>query len=187
MRENVHPASATAAAAVDRFVDALAFNWIIGGTNAHAKNYSVLLSGSQVRLAPLYDIASALAYDDMHEPRLRMAMKVGGEYGIEATSGRHWRRFAQANQLDPDATVARIDDLAARTPDAFATVAKDSAGQGRLSAKIRTTAAGTPSHRGARGARARRRPGNCSGDFDGRHQNISFPEHCLFSDVRSRR
>jgi len=44
---------------VNRFVDALAYNWIIRGTDAHAKNYSVLLSGSQVRLARLYDIATA--------------------------------------------------------------------------------------------------------------------------------
>ena len=47
---------------VRRFADALAWNWIIGGTDAHAKNYSLLLSGSDVRLAPLYDIASALPY-----------------------------------------------------------------------------------------------------------------------------
>jgi serine/threonine-protein kinase HipA len=105
----------------------LAYNWLIAGTDAHAKNYSVLLAGSQVRLAPLYDIASALPYDDMYVPRLRMAMKIGGEYGIEATSGRHWRRFAQANRLDADETIARIDDLTARTPDAFATAAKDKA------------------------------------------------------------
>jgi serine/threonine-protein kinase HipA len=123
LREKVIPASA-AADAVNRFVGALAYNWIIGGTDAHAKNYSVLLSGSQVRLARLYDIASALPYDDMHMPRLRMAMKIGGEYRVEATSGRHWRRFAQANRLDPDETVARIDDLAARSPDAFAAAAK---------------------------------------------------------------
>ena len=58
LREHVVPASA-ATDAVNRFVDALAYNWIIGGTDAHAKNYSVLLSGSQVRLARLYDIATA--------------------------------------------------------------------------------------------------------------------------------
>jgi serine/threonine-protein kinase HipA len=124
LREHVVPAAASTDA-VNRFVDALAFNWIIGGTDAHAKNYSVLLAGSQVRLAPLYDIASALAYDDMYVPRLRMAMKIGGDYGIEAASGRHWRRFAEANRLDPDETIARIDDLAARAPDAFTTAAKD--------------------------------------------------------------
>jgi len=48
---------------VNRFVDALAFNWLIGGTDAHAKNYSILIgSGGVVRLAPLYDVASILPY-----------------------------------------------------------------------------------------------------------------------------
>jgi len=126
LRERVFPSSA-GTESIDRFVDALAYNWIIGGTDAHAKNYSVLLAGSQVRLAPLYDVASALGYDDMYVPKLRMAMRIGGEYVIEVTSGRHWRRFAQANQLDPDRTIARIGDLASRTPDAFAGAVKDRA------------------------------------------------------------
>src|SRR5205814_1903999 len=62
LRHNVSPAAA-AAESVDRFAGMLAFNWIIGGTDAHAKNYSVLLHGPQVRLAPAYDVASALVYD----------------------------------------------------------------------------------------------------------------------------
>ena len=46
------------------FVQALALNWLIGGTDAHAKNYSVLIgAGGRARLAPLYDIASTLTYD----------------------------------------------------------------------------------------------------------------------------
>jgi serine/threonine-protein kinase HipA len=57
-----------------RFFDALAWNWLIAGTDAHAKNYSLLLAGGQVRLAPLYDIASALPYE--HERGLRFAMKL---------------------------------------------------------------------------------------------------------------
>jgi serine/threonine-protein kinase HipA len=113
-----------AAREVERFVDALVFNWLIGGTDAHAKNYSVLLSGDQIRLAPLYDVASSLPYDDIYLPKLRMAMRVGSEYRLTAISGRHWRRFAESNALDPDAVVARIADLAARTPDALATAAK---------------------------------------------------------------
>lgn len=123
LRRSVIPAR-LAATAVNRFVDALAFNWIIYGTDGHAKNYSLLLSGSQVRLAPLYDVASALAYDDMYPPKLRMAMKIGGEYRVEATTGRHWRNFAAANGLDPDETIARIARIVERVPDAFETVAK---------------------------------------------------------------
>jgi serine/threonine-protein kinase HipA len=116
-------AGRSAVADLQRFVDALAFNWIIGGTDAHAKNYSVLLRGSQVRLAPLYDVASALPYDDMYLPKLRMAMKIGGEDRIEVTSGRHWRRFATANGLDPEETVTRIGRLIEETPEAFVAVA----------------------------------------------------------------
>jgi len=51
-------------------IDALAWNWLIAGTDAHAKNYSLLLAGNDVRLAPLYDVASALPYG-MHERTLR--------------------------------------------------------------------------------------------------------------------
>ena len=124
LRREVHPKRA-ADAQITRFVDALAFNWIIAGTDAHAKNYSLLLSGRQVRLAPLYDVASALAYDDMYLPKLQMAMRIGGEYRIEGISNRHWRRFAETNRLDPEETITRIDTLAARAPDCFEQAAQD--------------------------------------------------------------
>jgi serine/threonine-protein kinase HipA len=65
-----------------RFVDALAWNWLIAGTDAHAKNYSLLLAGGQIRLAPLYDVASALPYPGVHERRLRPAMRVGRDYQV---------------------------------------------------------------------------------------------------------
>ncbi|MFI6077683.1 type II toxin-antitoxin system HipA family toxin [Actinoplanes sp. NPDC051343] len=124
LRREIHPVR-IAEAHVSRFVDALAFNWIIAGTDAHAKNYSLLLAGRQVRLAPLYDVASALPYDDMYLPRLRMAMRVGGEDRVEGISGRHWRRFAEANRLDSDETLARVHALAVRTPECFADAARD--------------------------------------------------------------
>jgi serine/threonine-protein kinase HipA len=71
LRDAMSPAVADDA--VWRFADALAWNWLIGGTDAHAKNYSLLLAGDQIRLAPLYDIASALPYGS-HERKLRLAM-----------------------------------------------------------------------------------------------------------------
>src|SRR5262249_3216057 len=128
LRQEIQPARA-AMDNIGRFVDALAFNWIIAGTDAHAKNYSVLLAGPQVRLAPMYDVASALPYDDMYLPKLRMAMRVGGEYRIERIGGRHWRRLAVENGLDPDTTVARIDELAPRTPASLAKAAQAAAVQ----------------------------------------------------------
>jgi serine/threonine-protein kinase HipA len=128
LRRNVQPA-AVGVDHVDRFVDALAYNWIIAGTDAHAKNYSVLLTGRQVRLAPLYDVASMLAYDDVYLPKLRLAMKIGGEYRVETVYGRHWRRFAAANGLDPEYVLDRVNRLVTRVPDAFARVAASPAVQ----------------------------------------------------------
>ena len=37
---------------VDTFIAALGFNWLIAGTDAHAKNFSILLGGTHIRLAP---------------------------------------------------------------------------------------------------------------------------------------
>ena len=63
---------------VDTFVDALGFNWLIAGTDAHAKNYSLLLAeGPNVRLAPLYDIASMLPYKGIDVKKIKLAMKIG--------------------------------------------------------------------------------------------------------------
>ncbi|HEY8370274.1 MAG TPA: HipA domain-containing protein [Thermodesulfobacteriota bacterium] len=103
---------------VATFVDALAFNWLIAGTDAHARNYSLLIgSAGEVRLAPLYDLASALPYADLDSYRLTLAMKIGGPYRLRDIGIRDWRRLARELCLDPDAVVSRIDGLASRLPD----------------------------------------------------------------------
>jgi serine/threonine-protein kinase HipA len=104
--------------AVWRFFDALAWNWLIVGTDAHAKNYSLLLAAADARLAPLYDIASALPYDT-HERRLRFAMKIGGDYRV-LPHHNTWPAAARELGLDPDAARERLLELARRAPDAFA-------------------------------------------------------------------
>lgn len=107
--------------AILRFFDALAWNWIIAGTDAHAKNYSLLLAGGEVRLAPLYDIASALPYD-LHERKLRFAMKIGGDYQVYL-SHNTWPAAAAELGLDPDMTAQRVIALARRAPEAFSEAA----------------------------------------------------------------
>lgn len=107
--------------AVRRFADALIWNWLIAGTDAHAKNYSVLLAGNQVRLAPLYDIASALPYGT-HERKLRLAMKIGSSYDVFLQRNR-WPDAARDLGLDAEALVERARELARIAPDAFADAA----------------------------------------------------------------
>lgn len=109
-----------------RLVDALAFNWLIAGTDAHAKNYSLLLSGTQVRLAPLYDIASYLPYDDSDGHKVKLAMKIGDDYRLPRTDRRSaWEHAADELKLDRARLIERVVDLAARTPDAFAEIADE--------------------------------------------------------------
>lgn len=105
---------------VSRFLDALILNYLLGAPDAHAKNYSLLLIGSSVRLAPLYDVASGFPYDATEQHGLRRAaMKIGGENRFRRVERRHWERFAAEIRYPADELLARVRDLATRAPDAM--------------------------------------------------------------------
>jgi len=106
-----------------RFTDALIWNWLVAGTDAHAKNYSLLLAGDQIRLAPLYDVASSLPYGT-HERRLKMAMKIGGDYRVYPWQNT-WAKAARELNLDADQLVDRVRELASAAPDAFSSAAAE--------------------------------------------------------------
>lgn len=109
--------------AVAGFADALAWNWLIGGTDGHAKNYSLLLADKHVRLAPMYDVASALPYGT-HERRLRLAMKIGGDYRVFPQHNA-WPAAARELGLMADTLTERVRELATVVPHAFADAAGD--------------------------------------------------------------
>ncbi|MEQ9171170.1 MAG: type II toxin-antitoxin system HipA family toxin [Rhodospirillales bacterium] len=116
---------------VATFIDALILNWLIAGTDAHAKNYSLLIgAGGRARLAPLYDVASALPYDDMDQKRLKLAMRVDGEYRLRDIAARDWSRLADRLGLPADGVLDRIGDLAGQLPDAAAAVRDEIAHEG---------------------------------------------------------
>jgi serine/threonine-protein kinase HipA len=118
---------AVAHAATESFLDALVWNWVIAGTDAHAKNYSLLLAGDQVRLAPFYDVASALPYG-IAEQKLRLAMKFGNDYRV--TPGNSpWKHLATALQLPEDVVRDRAGKVISAVPDAFSAAAADPAVQ----------------------------------------------------------
>jgi len=97
---------------IGTFVDALVFNWLIGGTDGHAKNYSVLHgSGGQLRLAPLYDLASALPYDQLDERKLKLAMRMGREYLLLNIGLRQWQQVEDDLRLQAGSLVRRARKL----------------------------------------------------------------------------
>lgn len=83
-----------------RFAQALVFNWLTLGTDAHARNYALLLSGPAVRLAPLYDLNSFLGYSDGSGADL--SMSVGGEFRAGRIAVADWTSFAPALQVGAD-------------------------------------------------------------------------------------
>ncbi|WP_027556292.1 type II toxin-antitoxin system HipA family toxin [Bradyrhizobium sp. Cp5.3] len=103
---------------IETFVNALGFNWLIGGPDAHAKNYSLLLaSGPHVRLAPLYDVASILPYDDVDIRKIKLSMKVAGEYKLDKIGLRHWQKFSRETRVDADKLIACLISMAEQIPD----------------------------------------------------------------------
>ena len=103
---------------VQGFLDAIAFNWLIAGTDAHAKNYSILIGArGTVRLAPLYDLASILPYKNLSIMKAKTAMKIGGIYRLRYIGAREWRKLAQEVRVDADHLLARIVRFGEALPD----------------------------------------------------------------------
>jgi serine/threonine-protein kinase HipA len=102
---------------IETFIDALGFNWLIGGTDAHAKNYSLLLGSRRVRLAPLYDVASILPYDEFDLRKVKLAMKIGGEYKLGRVGLHQWQKLAREMRVDAGDLIKRLAAMAARLPD----------------------------------------------------------------------
>ncbi len=103
---------------ITTFIDALVCNWLIAGTDAHAKNYSLLFGANgNIRLAPLYDIASALPYDNIDHQRAKLAMKIGDEYRLRDIGIRQWRKFASSIKHDEVEIVEQVRNLVSRMPE----------------------------------------------------------------------
>lgn len=116
---------------VATFRDALVFNWLIAGTDAHAKNYSILHGrGGRVRLAPLYDLATALPYFGADARRLKLAMKIGRHYRIDDIRRGDWETLSDALAIDPRETRDRILELADGIPATVSSLADELVEQG---------------------------------------------------------
>lgn len=90
-------------------VDWVAFNYLVGNADAHAKNLAMLPAGNgKFRLAPWYDILSTSFY-----PRAttKLAMKIGGEARPEWVRKKHWERFAGDTGVNSSLLRKRFADI----------------------------------------------------------------------------
>jgi serine/threonine-protein kinase HipA len=94
---------------VVNLLDYVIFNVLACNTDAHAKNYSLMISGKGFKLAPIYDVMCALAWE--HVTR-NMAQKIAGKSRGEHLKRRHWQRFAADVGLNAPRLIARVETLA---------------------------------------------------------------------------
>lgn len=67
------------------------FNYLIGNCDAHGKNFSMLISRDEYRLAPAYDLVSTRAYPHLSP---KMAMRLGGQLRSESVRKENWEALA---------------------------------------------------------------------------------------------
>ena len=102
------------------FIDALLLNWVIAGSDAHAKNYSLLITaGNHIRLAPLYDLASALPYSEPHPRQVKLAMKVGTKYRVQDIWRPQWQALAEQVGWKWERLELRLTNLLGSLPSAL--------------------------------------------------------------------
>ena len=100
-----------------RFFDGLVFNVLIGGTDAHAKNYSLLLRGNRAQVAPLYDLASTVGY--LTELPLESSMKIGDHRVMRSISRNDWLKAGRRLGLDTATVRERLSHLTHGLPAAL--------------------------------------------------------------------
>lgn len=92
-------------------LDWVIFNYLIGNSDAHAKNISLLLLPAGPLLAPYYDLLSTRIYSH-YGLASGLAMKIGGTGEPDAVQKRHWEQFAEEIGVKPRLVLTRITELA---------------------------------------------------------------------------
>ena len=117
--------AADGGAALALFRDALICNWLLAAPDAHAKNYSLLLSGSGYSLAPLYDVCSMVPYMQAFQSAedIVLGMSVGDAWSVgECDDLEAWLDCSDDLAMDAGGTLKRVEELAERIPEALAAV-----------------------------------------------------------------
>lgn len=102
----------------EAFYRALVFNIIAGCNDAHAKNYSLILEGRSVGLAPLYDLLTYAAYWD-GTTRIESAMNIGGEYAFAKISVAQLEEAGKQFGIDSEAAGDIVNTVRSGVMEAF--------------------------------------------------------------------
>ena len=92
-----------------RLLDMVVFNVLACNSDAHAKNYSIMIRAGGASLAPMYDVMCGEVWENVTK---NLAQKIAGESRGDHLKRRHWQRFARECGLNPRQVIDRVDALA---------------------------------------------------------------------------
>lgn len=101
---------------------ALVSNVLIGNCDAHGKNYSLLYDSRAPRLAPLYDLVSTAAYDEL---TTRLAMSIDGATHLDDVGPATWRKLAEEIGFAPRFIEQRMAPFVERVREAIPDLAAE--------------------------------------------------------------
>ena len=109
--------------------DICLFNYLIGNTDNHIKNISLLYSEDlkAIRLAPAYDIISTMIYENSTD---NMAMSIGGEYNIEKINRESFEKETANIGLGKKIAMERFDLMIEKFQNAINRAKKELEDQG---------------------------------------------------------
>ena len=92
-----------------RLLDMVIFNVLACNSDAHAKNYSIMIRAGNASLAPMYDIMCGEVWENVTK---NLAQKIAGVSRSEHLKRTHWEQFARECGLNPRQVIERVDALA---------------------------------------------------------------------------
>jgi serine/threonine-protein kinase HipA len=92
-----------------RLLDMVIFNVLACNSDAHAKNYSIMIRAGNAALAPMYDIMCGEVWENVTK---NLAQKIAGVSRSEHLKRTHWQQFARECGLNPRQVIERVDALA---------------------------------------------------------------------------
>lgn len=99
--------SSTPVVDLEKLINAVIFNFLIGNCDAHGKNFSLLYL-DELQLSPLYDLISTVYYNNLDK---KMAMKLGDEYHINSITLTNFDKLADDVGLAKPEVRRRIQEL----------------------------------------------------------------------------
>jgi serine/threonine-protein kinase HipA len=90
-------------------LDMVVVNVLACNTDAHAKNYAIIIRGNGASIAPMYDLMCGEVWENVTK---NLAQKIAGKSRGDHLNGRDWQRFARECGLNPRQVLDRVGTLA---------------------------------------------------------------------------